>query len=77
MPIDAQRVWPLVILVHNQNAPRASGHALIAVGTPVTGRPRTDPSEPDSGTGLLPGVCDSEAHIWPGMKDARLREPVP
>jgi hypothetical protein len=39
--------------------------------------PRTDPSEPDSGTGLLPRVWDGEAHIRPGLKDARLREPVP
>ena len=40
-------------------------------------RPRTDPSEPDPVIRLLPRVCDGEAHIRPGMKDARLREPVP
>ena len=36
--------------------------------------PRTDPSEPNSGTRLLPRVSDGEAHARPGMKDLRLRE---
>ena len=43
---------------------------------PLPDAPRTDPGEPDSGTGLLPRVFDGEAHIWPGVKDARLWEPV-
>src|SRR5467141_2091125 len=38
--------------------------------------PRTDPSEPHSGTRLLPRVSDGEAHIRPGMKDARLGEKI-
>jgi hypothetical protein len=38
--------------------------------------PRTDPSESNSSTRLLPRVPDGEAHIRPGMKDARLVEKI-
>jgi hypothetical protein len=34
--------------------------------------PRTDPSEPNSGTRLLPRVSDGEARTRPRMKDMRL-----
>ena len=36
--------------------------------------PRTDPSEPNSGTRLLPRVSDGKAHTRPGMKDPRFGE---
>ena len=38
--------------------------------------PRTDPSEPDSGTGLLPWMSDGKAGIGPRMKETRGGEPV-
>jgi hypothetical protein len=44
---------------------------LIAVGTPVTGRPRTDPGGRDSRTGLPPRVLDRKAGFRPRVKDAR------
>src|SRR3954454_24301568 len=38
------------------------------------GATRTDPSEPNSGTRLLPRVSDDKAHTRPGMKDPRSGE---
>jgi hypothetical protein len=38
--------------------------------------PRTDPSEPNSSTRLLPRVFDGEALVGPGVEYARRREPV-
>src|SRR3954447_8351004 len=43
-------------------------------GRSLLSAPRTDPSEPNSGTRLLPRVSDGKAHIRPGMKDPRLGE---
>jgi hypothetical protein len=40
------------------------------------GATRTDPSEPNSGTRLLPRVSDGKAHTRPGMKDPRSGEKV-
>src|SRR3954466_12392391 len=34
------------------------------------GATRTDPSEPNSGTRLLPRVSDGKAHTWPRMQDS-------
>jgi hypothetical protein len=49
---------------------------MIAVGTPFTGRPRTDLYVRHSRIRLPPRVFDGEALLRPGMKDARLGEPV-
>ena len=38
--------------------------------------PRTDPYGPNLGIRFLPRVFDGKAHMWPGMKVARLRKPV-
>ena len=39
------------------------------VGSPLPDTPRTDPSEPDLGTGLPPGVFDGKALVWPRVLD--------
>jgi len=41
--------------------PLAPFHHAFAVGTFIAERPRTDPSEPNSGTRLLPRVSDGKA----------------
>ena len=51
-------------------------HLRRQTSTRLQGATRTDPYEPNSGIRLLPRVFDGKAHMWPGMKDARLREPV-
>ena len=38
---------------------------MFAVGTPISERPRTDPSEPNSGTRLLPRVSNGKAQQTP------------
>ena len=49
---------------------------MIAVGTPIAGRPpRTDPSMRNSRTRLPPWVLDDEAIIGPGVKDSRCGQP--
>jgi hypothetical protein len=48
------------------------GSAIIAPSFPSA--PRTVPSEPNSGTRLLPRVSDGEAHTWPRMQDSRRGE---
>ena len=45
----------------------------IAVGTPIAGRPRIDPSVRDSRTGLPPWVFDGEPPVRPWMKDSGWR----
>src|SRR4051794_36377417 len=45
-------------------------------GRPLLNAPRTDPSEPNSGTRLLPWVSDGKAHTRPGMKDPRFGEKI-
>jgi hypothetical protein len=49
---------------------------LIAVGTLIAEPPRTDPDVRHSRIRLLPRVLDGEALAWPGVEDARTREPV-
>src|SRR5262249_47791361 len=49
---------------------------MIAVGTQLPRAPRSDPYVPNSGRRLPPRVSDGEACIWPGMEDARFREPI-
>jgi hypothetical protein len=48
----------------------------IAVGTLITQRPRTEPSEPDSGTRLPRWVFDGKADTRPRVENTRAREPV-
>src|SRR5262249_21911854 len=50
--------------------------AMIAVGTVIAHRPRTDPDGPNSGIRFLPRVVDGKSHIWPGVEVSRLRKPV-
>src|SRR3954454_11013338 len=49
-------------------------HAATYKGRSLLNAPRTDPSEPNSGTRLLPRVSDGKAHTGPGMKDPRSGE---
>jgi hypothetical protein len=49
---------------------------MIAVGTPLTECPRTDPYVRLSRIRLPPWVCDGEASTGPRMEDARCREKV-
>src|SRR3954454_12835438 len=49
-------------------------HAATYKGRSLLNAPRTDPSEPNSGTRLLPWVSDGKAHTRPGMKDPRSGE---
>jgi hypothetical protein len=49
---------------------------VIAVGTPITGCPRTEPCGRDSRTRLPPWVPDGETVAWPRMKDARSWKPI-
>jgi hypothetical protein len=57
----------------------ARGHLvwehLIAVGTTVTGRPRTDPSVQYSRTRLLHWVVNGKPIFGPGMENARHGQP--
>src|SRR5262249_32821066 len=55
----------------------ASGdRGMIAVGTRVASRPPLRSVVPNSSIRLPPRVSDGEACIWPGMEDARFREPI-
>src|SRR5215469_14990128 len=56
--------------------PCSATEDLVAVGTLVTERPRTEPYGRLSRIRLPPWVCDGEAITRPGMKDIRFREPV-
>jgi hypothetical protein len=66
---------------HHINGPRL----LFAVGTAIADRPCKDPSEHDSGTGLLPRVPDGKPHALPRTQDpwlakrlvSQLRLPLP
>ena len=50
--------------------------AMIAVGTVIAHRPRTDPDGPNSGIRFLSRVFDGKSHIWPGVEVSTLRKPV-
>src|SRR5262245_3785618 len=49
---------------------------MIAVGTVIAHRPRTDPDGPNSGIRFLPRVFDGKTHFRPGVEVAWLWEPV-
>src|SRR5260370_38348511 len=49
---------------------------MVAVGTPVTGAPRTEPYERLSRIRLPPRVIDGKAITWPGVADFGFGEPV-
>ena len=48
----------------------------VAVGTPITERPRTDPDVRLSRIRLLPRVADGESLVRPGVDDKRFWEVV-
>ena len=48
--------------------------STFPVGTLISERPPDNPSEPNSGTRLLPWVSNGEPHAGPRMEYLRLRE---
>ena len=49
----------------HSDRPAPASRPGVAVGTPIAGRPRTDPDRPDLGIRLLPRVFDVKAHVGP------------
>ena len=56
---------PLMLILPSHGDVSRAPKDLNRYGCPLPDAPRTNPSEPDSGTGLLPRVSDGEAHVWP------------
>ena len=53
---------------------RGGSVPTFPVGTLISERPPDNPSEPNSGTRLLPWVSNGEPHAGPRMEYLRLRE---
>ena len=75
LPVYASQ-WPLPDTTQDSVHGCWLGFAAVAItGNRIPcaykAQPRTDPSEPNSGTRLLPRVSDGKAHTGPRMKDTR------